>query len=428
MADTTIDLLKNSSYVGKMDELIAAVKLGGGTTSDVEWDNVKNKPTTIGGYGIIDAKIDNGTITLGNQTITPLTSAPVTSVNSKTGAVILSASDVSAIPSTLTGTAGQVLTKTSDGQEWKDVEIPSGGSGLTTDEKTLLLTLVKNAKYAENVQPAYEQLEALFNGGAIVTYTVTNNLTDLTTDNEAATITAGFPYKATLADAAGNKPKSVEVVMGGVDVSGEYYADGVIDIPSVGGELVITAFAQNTYPVIYKLANTPVTCNADLYEDTGLAFGSGSADGYTKSWTMVARVKNVSAGYLWCVNGQKALSSYYENKWNSDAGDKVMTINTYICNTAVSSGITQANPVEVCIVITKEALSEKTATVHYLSWAGAYVADTVTGTYGQFFNSVYAANMMVGGQAGADFVGTIDEFVIYEGIMEEDEIKAVLGV
>lgn len=125
MADTTIDLLKNSSYVGKMDELIAAVKLGSGATSDVEWDNVKNKPTTIGGYGIIDAKIDNGTITLGSQTITPLTSAPVTSVNSKTGAVTLSASDVSAIPSTLTGTAGQVLTKTADGQEWKDVDIPT---------------------------------------------------------------------------------------------------------------------------------------------------------------------------------------------------------------------------------------------------------------------------------------------------------------
>ena len=125
MADTTIDLLKNSSYIGKMDELIAAVKSGGGATSDVEWDNVKNKPTTIGGYGIIDAKIDNGTITLGNQTITPLTSAPVTSVNSKTGAVTLSATDVSAIPSTLTGTAGQVLTKTADGQEWKDVDIPT---------------------------------------------------------------------------------------------------------------------------------------------------------------------------------------------------------------------------------------------------------------------------------------------------------------
>lgn len=125
MADTTIDLLKNSSYIGKMDELIAAVKSGGSATSDVEWDNVKNKPTTIGGYGITDAKIENGTITLGNQTITPLTSAPVTSVNNKTGAVTLSATDVSAIPSTLTGTAGQVLTKTADGQEWKDVDIPT---------------------------------------------------------------------------------------------------------------------------------------------------------------------------------------------------------------------------------------------------------------------------------------------------------------
>lgn len=309
-------------------------------------------------------------------------------------------------------------------------KIPESGSGggLSADEKTLLLTLLKNAKYAENIQPAYEQLEALFNGGAIVTYTVTNNLTDLTTDNEAATITAGFPYKATLADADGNKPTSVEVVMGGVDVSGEYYADGVIDIPSVSGELVITAFAKNTYPVIYNLANTPVTCNADLYEDTGLAFGSESADGYTKSWTMVVKVKNVSAGYLWCVNGQKALSSYYENRWNNDAGDKVMTINTYICNTRVSSGITQANPDEVRIVITKEALSQKTATVHYLSWAGEYVADTVTGTYAQFFSSAYAANMMIGGQTGADFVGTIEEFVIYEGIMQENEIKVVLGV
>lgn len=53
-----------------------------------------------------------------------ITSAPVTSVNAKTGAVTLSAADVSAIPSTLTGTAGQVLTKTANGQEWKDVASP----------------------------------------------------------------------------------------------------------------------------------------------------------------------------------------------------------------------------------------------------------------------------------------------------------------
>lgn len=71
---------------------------GGGTADAVEWNNVLDKPTTIAGYGITDAKIENGTITLGNQTITPLTSVPVTSVNSKTGAVMLTANDVGALP------------------------------------------------------------------------------------------------------------------------------------------------------------------------------------------------------------------------------------------------------------------------------------------------------------------------------------------
>ena len=75
---------------------------GGGTADAVEWSNVLDKPTTISGYGITDAKIDNGTITLGDKTITPLTSAPVTSVNSKTGAVVLTANDVGALPADTT--------------------------------------------------------------------------------------------------------------------------------------------------------------------------------------------------------------------------------------------------------------------------------------------------------------------------------------
>lgn len=53
----------------------------GGTTLSVvntgdmyTWNNKQNKATTLAGYGIIDAKIANGTITLGSNTITPLTS------------------------------------------------------------------------------------------------------------------------------------------------------------------------------------------------------------------------------------------------------------------------------------------------------------------------------------------------------------------
>ena len=39
-----------------------------------------DKATTLAGYGITDAKIQNGTITLGSDTITPLTSIPATGV------------------------------------------------------------------------------------------------------------------------------------------------------------------------------------------------------------------------------------------------------------------------------------------------------------------------------------------------------------
>ena len=94
----------------------ARTNIGAGTSSfDGDYNSLTNKPT-----------IPTKTSQLTNDAnYITAAQAPVQSVNNKTGAVTLSASDVSAIPSTLTGTAGQVLTKTADGQEWKDVDIPT---------------------------------------------------------------------------------------------------------------------------------------------------------------------------------------------------------------------------------------------------------------------------------------------------------------
>lgn len=66
---------------------------GGGVADSVEWKGVLDTPTDLAGYGITDAKIENGVITLGKTTITP-----VTTVNGKTGnTVTLTAADVNAL-------------------------------------------------------------------------------------------------------------------------------------------------------------------------------------------------------------------------------------------------------------------------------------------------------------------------------------------
>ena len=54
----------------------------------VAWGNVSGKPTTLSGYGITDAKIANGVITLGANTITPVTTLYTLSVYGGTTKVL----------------------------------------------------------------------------------------------------------------------------------------------------------------------------------------------------------------------------------------------------------------------------------------------------------------------------------------------------
>ena len=77
-------------------------------------------------------------------------------------------------------------------------------------------------------------------------FTVNNNLTDITNSNSALTITEGEAYTATLTAIDGYEINSVIVTMGGVDVTATAYADGVISITNVTGNIVITATATKS--------------------------------------------------------------------------------------------------------------------------------------------------------------------------------------
>lgn len=71
---------------------------GGGTADSVDWSNVQSKPTTIAGYGITDAKIEDKTITLGKNSVT----VPTNTNELTNGAGYQTASDVDGKISTAT--------------------------------------------------------------------------------------------------------------------------------------------------------------------------------------------------------------------------------------------------------------------------------------------------------------------------------------
>lgn len=89
------------------------------TKPSYNFSEIGSKPTTLSGYGITDAKIANGTITLGSNTITPLTSFTETDPTVPSWAKASSkptytASEVGALASDGTAVAANFLVSTDD--------------------------------------------------------------------------------------------------------------------------------------------------------------------------------------------------------------------------------------------------------------------------------------------------------------------------
>jgi hypothetical protein len=139
-----------------------------------------DKATTLSGYGITDAKIDNGTITLGSNTITPLTSftesdPTVPSWAKQSSKPSYTASEVGAVATTAVGAASGVCPLDSGGkvastylpgyvddvveayprsgqtelsQNW--LSTTSGGSALTPETGKIYVLLAASTNYAVN--------------------------------------------------------------------------------------------------------------------------------------------------------------------------------------------------------------------------------------------------------------------------------------
>lgn len=115
-------------------------------------------------------------------------------------------------------------------------------------------------------------------------YSVTNNLSNVTTSNTAASALSGASYTATLTPSTDYAISTVTVTMGGTDITSSAWDAGTktITISNVTGAIVISAVAQsNMYAITYAL--TSVICDnsaASVVKGAAYTAHLTASDGY----------------------------------------------------------------------------------------------------------------------------------------------------
>lgn len=121
------------------------------------------------------------------------------------------------------------------------------GSSFSDDFKEALLNCFENVAWInENGQAYYDALyDSLYPDNM---WFITNILTGCTTSNNATSILKNNSYVATITANQGYtlNGATVNILMGGNDVTNLYYSSGSINIPNVTGDLVITVTASSS--------------------------------------------------------------------------------------------------------------------------------------------------------------------------------------
>ena len=228
-------------------------------------------------------------------------------------------------------------------------DIEAGGSGLSQTEKNLILTLFSKAAYAESdAESAYDALENLW---TTTTRTITYNLSHVSSSNTTASIEQGQSYTTTLTATGSYTLNSVTVTMGGVDITSTAYSSGTVSIPSVTGNIVITATAvRNPLPsgyTAYDFVQNLQTGN-NCAVSTGLDYTYGASN-YEHEFVF----KLVTGGNTGGIFGLRATTGTTNNSltaWINGDGTSNLAINAASSDTGYT--LTASKNVKNTIKIT----------------------------------------------------------------------------
>lgn len=158
-------------------------------------------------------------------------------------------------------------------------------------------------------------------GEIITTYKVTNNLTNVSSSNSAATAKTGESYTATLTATAG-EITSVIVTMDGADITSTAYSNGVISIASVTGNIVITAVAEVPEVSYTNMLTRAVASDGSAYNGgqgwkTGYRLGSAGTESAQDGMEVTGFIPVTIAdtiyfsGVTWALNSTLASKCYF---------------------------------------------------------------------------------------------------------------------
>ena len=198
-----------------------------------------------------------------------------------------------------------VLTE-ADKQEIAGMVEVTGGIGTTA--KNLLITILRSGVYKNDQSNNITALETALGGGATEpeekTYAISNELINCISSNSAESIKENAAYSATLTanDGYTLTGGTMTVTMGGVDITATVYADGVISIAAVTGDVEIFASAI----AVQAEAALPEDGLISYFDFRTTAYDNASSGGKTT----IAPTKGSGQLYMWAGNSISAQNEY----------------------------------------------------------------------------------------------------------------------
>ena len=171
------------------------------------------------------------------------------------------------------------------------------------------------------LQAKVKRLESLIDGGGTAeTYTITQSCVNCTSSSGVSVVNKNGSFSATYTPNSGYISVTLNVKMGGVDITSSAATNGKVSISEVTGDVVITAKGvKETYPVVNSLTDCTSSNNSTSAEVNGSYTAMITQSGDYKLKTVIVKMGGTDITddvVTYSVSGQYNIRNYVSAEIN----------------------------------------------------------------------------------------------------------------